>query len=63
VLISRELQVYSYLQKGMTNSEIADLLNISPKTIGTYKNRLMQKLGLVSSRELNEHMKIYGVGL
>lgn len=45
-LSDRELQVLDYLRKGMGNREIAERLGVSDKTIGTYKSRLMEKLGV-----------------
>lgn len=45
-LSDRELQVLDYLRQGMGNQEIAALLGISDKTIGTYKSRLMEKIGV-----------------
>ena len=32
--------------EGKTSAQIAALLNVSPKTIDTYRSRLMQKLGI-----------------
>jgi DNA-binding NarL/FixJ family response regulator len=45
-LSDRELQVLDYLRQGMGNREIAERLGVSDKTIGTYKSRLMEKLGV-----------------
>jgi DNA-binding NarL/FixJ family response regulator len=43
-LTPRELQVYSYLVNGLPAKDIADLLEISPKTVDTYRASLMRKL-------------------
>ena len=40
----REFQVLKFLGKGFTNSEISNSLNISNKTVATYKSRLYEKL-------------------
>ncbi len=51
-LSDRELQVFEMLREGASNKHIADRLGISQKTIGTYKSRLMEKLGIRTSPEL-----------
>ena len=52
ILSDRELQVCEMLSQGHGNKEIAARLGISPKTIGTYKARLMEKLGVRTTPEL-----------
>jgi DNA-binding NarL/FixJ family response regulator len=47
-----ELQVYEMLGRGLNNKSIADGLGVSHKTIGTYKARLMEKLGCRTTPEL-----------
>ena len=42
-LSSQELKVLSYLLDGISNNEIAKILSISPKTISTYKTRILNK--------------------
>jgi DNA-binding NarL/FixJ family response regulator len=56
-LSNRELQVLDYLRQGMGNREIAECLRISQKTIGTYKARLMEKIGVRTAPELLEHLQ------
>ena len=51
-LSDRELQVYEMLCQGLGNKDIAVRLGISHKTIGTYKARLMEKLGVRTAPEL-----------
>lgn len=48
----RELQVMKYLAKGKSNNEISDNLNISSKTVATYKQRLFEKLGVTNIADL-----------
>lgn len=48
----REFQVFSLLQDGKSSKEIAILLNLSIKTVSTYKSRIMKKLGVRSDIEL-----------
>lgn len=52
VLSDRELQVYEMLGKGLGNKDIADRLGVSHKTIGTYKARLMEKMGVRTTSDL-----------
>ncbi|KAB2927908.1 MAG: response regulator transcription factor [Leptonema illini] len=40
----RELQVLQMVAKGMTTRQIAELLDISPKTVEVHRSRLMKKL-------------------
>ncbi|NCC50886.1 MAG: response regulator transcription factor [Spartobacteria bacterium] len=54
-LSNRELQVYEMLRQGLSNKEIAAHLGISHKTIGTYKARLMEKLGVRTTHDLIEY--------
>jgi DNA-binding NarL/FixJ family response regulator len=45
-LTLRELEVLQLVVEGHSNATIADTLSLSPKTVGTYRSRLMQKLGI-----------------
>jgi DNA-binding NarL/FixJ family response regulator len=45
-LSTRERQVLQMVAEGHTSSEIADKLSLSPKTVETYRSRMMDKLGL-----------------
>jgi DNA-binding NarL/FixJ family response regulator len=51
-LSDRELQVFEFLRQGLGNSAIAERLGLSQKTVGTYKARLMEKLGVRTTPEL-----------
>jgi DNA-binding NarL/FixJ family response regulator len=44
-LSERESEIFKLIALGHRNSEIADMLYLSVKTVETYKSRLMQKLG------------------
>lgn len=46
VLSPREVEVFSYLVNGLRAKDIADLLDISPKTVDTYRAGLMRKLNV-----------------
>jgi DNA-binding NarL/FixJ family response regulator len=45
-LSPREMEVFSYLVNGYRAKDIAELLDISPKTVDTYRASLMRKLNV-----------------
>jgi DNA-binding NarL/FixJ family response regulator len=45
-LSSREREVLQLVAEGKSSAEIAEVLFLSPKTVETYRSRLMQKLGV-----------------
>jgi len=45
-LSPREREVLQLVVEGKPNKEIADILYLSPKSVETYRNRLMHKLGI-----------------
>jgi len=45
-LSPREWEVLQLVVEGKSSAEIADMLCLSPKTVETYRSRLMRKLGL-----------------
>lgn len=51
-LSTREREVLRFLAHGHTNSEIAKLLSLSPKTVDTYRSRIMTKLNLHKKSDL-----------
>ncbi|SMC82554.1 response regulator [Sporomusa malonica] len=52
LLSSRERQVLRLLAQGHTNSEIAEQLSLSAKTVDTYRSRIMNKLNVRKKSEL-----------
>lgn len=50
-LSDREAAVLNLLGRGHTNQEVADLLELSPKTVATYRARIGEKLGLRTTAE------------
>ena len=48
----REQQVFELLVAGKTSKEIARKLNLSVKTVSTYKSRILQKLGVTTDMEM-----------
>ena len=51
-LSNRELEVFEFLGRGLSIREIAERLNRSVKTIESHRERILSKLGLVSSVKL-----------
>lgn len=51
-LSTREIQVLRMLISGRKNIEIASLLDISDKTVSTYRTRIMKKMGVKNLVEL-----------
>lgn len=51
-LSERELEVFLQLAQGASVSDIAAALNLSVKTVSTYRSRLLEKLSLSSNAEL-----------
>ncbi len=51
-LSRRELQILMMIAQAHKNNEIAETLNISPKTVSTYRKRLHEKLGVDTDIEM-----------
>ncbi len=60
-LSDRELQVFLRLAKGESVSDIALVLNLSVKTVSTYRSRLLEKLGVASNAELATYALRHGL--
>jgi DNA-binding CsgD family transcriptional regulator len=45
-----ELQVANLIRKGRTTKEMSRLLNISPRTVDSYRNNIREKLGLKNKK-------------
>ena len=52
VLADRELEVFQYIGKGLVIKEIAELMNLSPRTIESYRARLKEKMCYPDGRTL-----------
>jgi DNA-binding NarL/FixJ family response regulator len=52
LLSDREDQVMRYIASGKTATEIATDLNLSVKTVNTYRNRILKKMQMKNSAEL-----------
>lgn len=59
----RELEVLRLIGCGLSTSEIAGKLNVSPKTIGTYRERLKEKLGFNHGGELVRYAILKAEGI
>lgn len=60
-LSDSERQVMKLIVEGKSYTEIAEILSLSPKTIETYRGRLMRKLGLDNLPALVKFAIQYGV--
>src|SRR5262245_38447627 len=60
-LSDREFEVMRRLGSGLTVGEIAAELGVSPKTISTYRTRVMEKMGLSSNADLVRYAARYGL--
>jgi DNA-binding NarL/FixJ family response regulator len=52
LLSNRELEAFELIGHGQTTEKIAELMNVSPKTVETYRARIKEKLGLGNVTEL-----------
>lgn len=51
-LSTREFQILQLIAEGLPLGKIADQLYLSPKTVSTYKTRLMEKLAIENNADL-----------
>ncbi len=51
-LSAREFEVFRLIGAGRSVGEIASALHLSPKTVSTYRSRILQKTGFGSSAEI-----------
>lgn len=54
-LSNRELEVLKLLAKGESLIGISEILHLSPKTVTTYRTRILEKMGLGSNAELTRY--------
>jgi len=60
-LSDREYEVLRLIGLGKTPSQIAEILALSPKTVSTYRSRLLQKMGMESNAELIHYAVRHGI--
>lgn len=46
MLSAREMEIIKYIAEGNTNTEIAEILHLSPHTVTTHRKNIMGKLGI-----------------
>ncbi len=51
-LSNREIQVMRLIVEGKSLKEIAGTMSLSPKTIGTFRTRILQKMNMTTNAEL-----------
>jgi DNA-binding NarL/FixJ family response regulator len=61
-LSRRELVIAQHLAQGRSFDEIAQMLNIEPSTIRTYKSRIFQKLDVSTMHEFISKASLYKIG-
>lgn len=61
LLSDREYQIFKLIVDGMGNTEIADRLNISVKTVSTHKTRIMLKMNLATTTDLIRYALKHGL--
>jgi DNA-binding NarL/FixJ family response regulator len=60
-LSPREREVLQFVVEGKTSAEIAEVLSLSPKSIETYRSRLMLKLGVNNVPALVKFALLHGI--
>ncbi len=58
-LTDRELEVFRLIGMGLSTREIAARMKLGVKTIGTYRDRIKQKLGIKSGAELTRRAVLW----
>jgi DNA-binding NarL/FixJ family response regulator len=58
-LTDRELEVFQLIGAGLTSAEIAKRLNLSVRTVGTYKEHIKRKLNLKSTSDLMKRAALW----
>lgn len=61
LLSARELEVVKLLCQGKRGSDIAESLHLSPKTVSTHKQRLLEKLGVEDVVTLSRLASSHGI--
>ncbi len=60
-LAPQEQRVLQHVVEGLTSAEIAETMFLSPKTVETYRSRIMTKLGVHNITELVKFAILHGV--
>ena len=59
ILTDRELEVFRLIGSGLATREIADRMKLGIKTIGTYRDRIKQKLCIKNAAELTRRAVLW----
>ena len=54
-LSNREYEVMCMISSGKKNKEIAEEILVSPKTVSSYKKRILDKMGMKTNAQLTEY--------
>ncbi len=60
-LSDREFQIFKFLAGGRSVGEIAASLNLSVKTVSTYRTRLMEKMRFENNSQLMRYAHLHGL--
>lgn len=60
-LAPQEYRVLTLLAEGLRLTEIGELMHLSPKTVTTYRARVLEKLGLSNNSELVRYCVDHGI--
>lgn len=59
MLSERELDIFRRIGLGQSVDQIAKQLHLSPRTVGTYRDRMREKLGLETAAALLRHATLW----
>lgn len=57
----REIEVFNQMARGLTNNEIAERMNLSPKTISTISQAVKEKLGMHRAADITRLAMKHGM--
>ncbi len=60
-LSNREYEVMCMISSGKKNKEIAEEILVSPKTVSSYKKRILDKMGMKTNAQLTEYAIRFGL--
>ena len=60
-LTDREREIIALCRDGIPSKEIAQQLNISPRTVDTHKNNIFKKLGITNTMEMVNYALKHGI--
>ncbi|HCY46918.1 MAG TPA: hypothetical protein DHU89_09545, partial [Flavobacteriales bacterium] len=62
LLSDREFEVFLYIGEGLNLSNIGLKLNLSVKTISTYKSRIYEKMNMENTSEIVRYIMVKNIG-